>query len=84
MGVEVMVRLALRPWHDARCRQPHDNRDRPVRIQADYLREFRQATTSARIVYAGWRAGRFSRSRFGIARHHKRNGSPIQLWAEIC
>ena len=82
---ELVLRLASLLW---RLRRATTMETGLFEIQADHLREFRQGrqtqTKSREIIYAwsGWANSVDADSRSRIARHHKRNGSPAQLWAE--
>ena len=82
---ELVLRLASLLW---RLRRATTMETGLFEIQADYLREFRQGRQiqpkSREIIYAMFgRADPVDADRSIIARHHKRNGSPNPLWAEI-
>jgi hypothetical protein len=82
---ELVLRLASLLW---RLRRATTMETGLFDIQADYLREFRQARQAQpqaqEIIYARFGRPEFCRCRPRsiIARHRKRNGSQARLWAE--
>ena len=81
---DLVLRLASLLW---RLRRATTMETGLFEIQADHLRELRQGRQThskvQEIIYAMFRQIESMLTPISIARHHERNRSPVQLWAEI-